>query len=101
MPTRRALPAWPFALAALPAAWLGRQALSPALGAILLLALFAVCATRPGVRRRGRLAAAFLACFVAVHLIALVTGIAPALAACSIALGALTWAMADHERGRS
>jgi hypothetical protein len=100
MLARHALPAWPFALAALPAAWLGRQALSPALGAILLVALFAVCATRPGVRRRGRLAAAFLACFVAVHLIALVTGIAPALAVCSVVLGALTWVMADRESVR-
>lgn len=98
MVARRIVPAWPLALAALPLAWLGRQAVSPALGALVLLALFAACAARPGVRSRGKLAAVFLGCFVAVHVLALGTGVAIAMVVCAVVLGGSTWALADRPR---
>jgi hypothetical protein len=96
MVVRRMPPAWLLALAALPLAWLGRQAVSPALGALLLLALFAACAVQPGVRSRAKLAAAFLGCFVAVHLLAHLTGIYAAMVVCALALAGLTWLLAGR-----
>ena len=92
------MPRWPLAAAALPLAYVSREAAGPVLGTIVLVAVAAL-ALRPhprlDTRRRVLLAAAALAAFVAVHLIDLATGIVLALALPSLALAALAWREID------
>jgi hypothetical protein len=92
------VPRWPIAAAALPLAYLAREAAGPLLGTVVLVAL-GVLALRPHPRldrrRRLALAAAALVAFVSVHLLDLVTGIAIALAMPSAALAVLAWREVD------
>jgi hypothetical protein len=79
------------ALAAFPAGWAVRQAVSPAVGGIVVLALIA--ATAFGLPRRTALLtlAAGVGCFVAVHLIAYVTTIGAGLGCGALLYAAIGW----------
>ncbi len=94
MPTRARIAV---ALAAFPAGWGIRQAFSPAVGGIVVIAAIAACCLGLPRHVALRLAALGVLCFVAVHLIAYVTTDAIGLACGALAFGALvarTWAIA-------
>lgn len=79
------------ALAAFPAGWAVRQAVSPAVGGIVVLTLIAASAS--GLPRRTALltVAAGILCFVAVHLIAYATAIGVGLACGALLYAAVGW----------
>jgi hypothetical protein len=79
------------ALIAFPAAWAVRQAASPAVGGVVVLALIGLCAL--GLPRRTALLtlAAGVGCFVLVHLVAAVTAVGVGLAVGSLLYAAIGW----------
>lgn len=93
------MPAWPFALAALPVAFAVAQAtgVRPLGGAVLAL-LAAAAVLAPGVaRRRGAVwVVVLLACFVASHLLAGPLGTWGAVAAVTAVTGAAGAALLDR-----
>lgn len=95
------MPRWPVAAAALPLAYLARDAAGPALGTLVLVALAALV-LRPhpqlDARRRAVLAGVAVLAFVAVHLIDLATGVVVALTLPSALLAAIAWRELDSPR---
>jgi hypothetical protein len=89
------------ALAAFPAGWAIRQAASPALGGVVVLALIAACGL--GLPRRTAVltAAAGVGCFVVVHLVAAVTATGVGLATGALLFASIGWRLWRGESSSS
>jgi hypothetical protein len=89
------------ALAAFPAGWAVRQALSPAAGGLVVLALIAICAAGLPRARALRVAAAGVGSFVLVHLVAAVSATGVGLAVGAVLFAAIGWRLWRDESSSS
>jgi tellurite resistance protein TehA-like permease len=78
-----------------------RQAASPALGGVVVLALIAACAVGLPRRAAALVVAAGIGCFVLVHLVAAVTVVGLGLAVGALLFAAIGWRAWRHASSSS